>query len=71
MNTRILTLHRNSIWVADEKVPNLVFDIGSGYWRQFEPGDSKTFELRMGGLGFYQVNMRPIYAEQKEFYRSQ
>ena len=65
------TLAANDTWVADEEVPNLVFDIGSDYWIQFEPGDSKSFQLRRGGLDFYQVNMRPIYAEQREFYSTQ
>ena len=55
-------------WVAEEDVPDLVFDISSEYWDQFEPGDSRSFELRRGGLDFYQVNMRPVYAEQREFY---
>jgi len=27
------------------------------------------FELRKGGLGFYQLNMAPVYAVMKEFYR--
>ena len=64
------TLMGDDTWVADTDVPALVFDIGSGYWGQFESGHVKTFELRQGGLGFYQVNMRPIYAEQRAFYKS-
>jgi hypothetical protein len=45
-----------------------VFDIDSRYWNQFEPGDVKDFQLREGGLGFAQINMAPIYAEQRAFY---
>ena len=65
------TLAESETWIAEEDVPDLVFDIGSDYWIQFEPGDSKSFQLRRGGLDFYQVNMRPIYAEQREFYAAQ
>ncbi|NNC65079.1 MAG: hypothetical protein HKN84_09860 [Gammaproteobacteria bacterium] len=65
------TLGTADTWVAEEDVPDLVFDIGSGYWNQFEPGDSKSFELRRGGLDFYQVNMQPVYAEQRAFYAAQ
>jgi len=61
-------LAERDTWVAEEGVPDLVFDISSEYWEQFEPGDSRSFELRRGGLDFYQVNMRPVYAEQREFY---
>jgi len=57
-------------WIAvDGDTPALTFDIGTGYWRQFQPGDRKTFTLRRGGLGFHQIDMRPIYREQREFYR--
>lgn len=55
--------------VASE-TPTLTFDLGSGYWRQFEPGARKSFRLRRGGLGIYQVDMAPIYAEQRAYYRS-
>ena len=65
------TLGSDDTWVARADVPDLVFDIGSDYWNQFGPGDSKSFELRRGGLGFYQINMRPVYAEQRVFYESQ
>jgi len=40
---------------------------GSRWWRQFHPGDSYTFELRKGGLGFWQVNMSPVYEAQKHY----
>ena len=57
--------------IREESVPDLVFDISSEYWDQYAPGDTKSFELRFGGLGFYQVNMVPVYAEQRAFYNSQ
>lgn len=68
MQSYSYTLAERDTWVAEEDVPDLVFDIGSDYWNQFTPGDSKRFELRRGGLDFYQVNMLPIYAEQRDFY---
>jgi hypothetical protein len=40
---------------------------GSPWWRQFMPGDGYTFELRKGGLGFWQVNMAPVYDAQKKY----
>jgi hypothetical protein len=40
---------------------------GSAWWRQFVPGDGYTFELRKGGLGFWQVNMTSIYEAQKKY----
>ena len=64
------TLGDGDTWAAEADVPDLVFDIGSDYWDQFEPGDTKSFELRFGGLGFYQVNMLPVYAEQRAYYAS-
>jgi hypothetical protein len=42
---------------------------GSAWWRQFRPGDVYTFELRKGGLGFWQVNMTPVYEAQRKFGR--
>ncbi|TCJ88444.1 hypothetical protein [Cocleimonas flava] len=54
---------------SDEQVPTLKFDLASSeYWAQFEVGAIKEFEIRNGGLGFYQLNKEPIYEEQKVFY---
>ena len=48
--------------------PNLeMYLSGSLWWRQFVPGDSYTFALRKGGLGFWQVNMTPVYEAQKKY----
>ena len=53
------------------QVPPLKFDYAlSDYWAQFEMGDTKDFELRKGGLGFYQLNMAPVYDDQKAFYEN-
>jgi hypothetical protein len=61
------------LWQAANsgEVPNLKFDIGSPYWNQFNVGDRKEYEIRQGGLGFAQLNMAPLYAEQRIFYESQ
>jgi len=51
------------------QVPSLKFDLESSkFWAKFEKGDIKEFELRRGGLGFYQIYMESIYEEQRIFY---
>jgi hypothetical protein len=54
---------------ADAGLPALHFERDREYWAQFELGSIYHFELRKGGLGFYQLNMAPVYAAMKEFYR--
>jgi hypothetical protein len=54
---------------VDAGHPTLHFERDREYWAQFELGSIHHFELRKGGLGFYQLNMAPIYAATKEFYR--
>lgn len=49
-------------------LPAIQFEQPSEYWRQFKPGSRYTFYLRHGGLGFYQLDRAPIYAETREFY---
>jgi hypothetical protein len=51
------------------ELPTLVFERYGEYWAQFESGSIYRFELRRGGLGFYQLNMAPVYAAMKEFYQ--
>jgi hypothetical protein len=62
-------LDTNYVWRSREPgIPDLdMYLSGSAWWRQFRPGDSYTFELRKGGLGFWQVNMSPIYEAQKHY----
>jgi len=45
---------------ADTKLPVLSFSGDAEYWGQFKLGTAYSFELRKGGLGIYQVNMRPV-----------
>lgn len=39
------------------------------YWQQFAVGSTYQFELRRGGLGFYQYNQQPIRKAMKAYYR--
>ncbi len=56
---------------VDMGLPALHFERDREYWAQFELGSIHHFELRNGGLGFYQLNVAPVYAALKEFYRGQ
>ncbi len=38
------------------------------FWSQYEPGSTERFELRKGGLHFYQINMKPIYKRIRDYY---
>jgi hypothetical protein len=49
-------------------LPTLKFDEAREYWAHQEPGSLHAFLLRQGGLGFYQVEMAPIYAKTRKFY---
>lgn len=65
-------LEGNSTFRAvDVGPPALHFECDREYWAQFELSSIHHFELRKGGLGFYQLNMAPVYAAMKEFYREQ
>ena len=63
-------LNQEMIWAAIEgDAPELdLYLASSEWWRQYKPGDTYTFELRKGGLGFWQVSMTPVYNDQKAFY---
>jgi len=62
-------LDTDYVWHSREPgAPDLdMYLSGSLWWSQFHPGDSYTFELRKGGLGFWQVNMSPVYEAQKHY----
>lgn len=38
------------------------------FWSHYAPGLMQEFELRKGGLGFYQINMQPVYDRINDFY---
>lgn len=54
-----------------EGLPVLRFPKYSDYWAQQQKGSVHRFELRQGGLGFYQLNLVPIQQELKSFYTKQ
>lgn len=58
------------IWHSSaEDAPDLdVYLEISEWWQQYEPGDRRAFDLRKGGLGFWQLNMSRIYTEQQAYY---
>jgi hypothetical protein len=62
-------LDTDYVWRSTEPgAPDLdMYLSGSRWWRQYHPGDSYTFELRKGGIGFWQVNMSPVYEAQKHY----
>lgn len=51
--------------------PDLSFPGYDDYWEQFKPGSKHAFELRYGGLGFYQLNFEPVRLKLREFYKKQ
>lgn len=53
---------------SDPGLPVLSFPRDADYWRQFTLGTTHRFELRKGGLGFYQVNMQPVHARMREYF---
>jgi hypothetical protein len=65
-------LRGGSKWYpVDTNMPVLTFEkSGSPYWAQYSPGEQKVFELRQGVLGYTQINMAPIYEEQRQFYQN-
>ena len=48
--------------------PTLAFPHDYEYWQQFPPGSQHEFELRKGGLGFYQLNLQPLNEALRAFY---
>jgi hypothetical protein len=56
---------------VDTNLPVLRFPRDADYWGQFKLGTTHRFELRKGGLGFYQVNMQPVHAKMREYFIGQ
>lgn len=48
--------------------PALHFPQHYEYWSQFKKGSEHEFELRRGGLGFYQLNQAPYHARLRAYY---
>ena len=70
LSTYPYILTTDHIWKSDTaSLPELhLYFEHSKWWRQYEPGDSYTFELRKGGLNIWLVSMSKIYEEQKQYY---
>src|SRR5258706_9430036 len=52
----------------DPNLPVLTFLGVTDYWRQFKIGTIHRFELRKGGLGFYQSNMQPVHVQTRKYF---
>jgi len=53
---------------VDPKLPPLDFSNFNDYWGQFKLGTTHQFELRKGGLGFYQVDMAPVRDRMRAYF---
>jgi hypothetical protein len=63
-------LRNDWLWEPrDGALPTLSFTDYYEYWSQFKPGVRKEFQLRKGGLGFWQVEMAPVNDEMRAYYR--
>jgi hypothetical protein len=49
-------------------LPVLAFPRYADYWGSFGTGSIHVFELRYGGLGFYQLNMQPVIEAMRAYY---
>jgi hypothetical protein len=53
-----------------EGLPELQFpERHREFWSQYDSGTIEEFELRKGGLDFYQINMKPIYERIENYYK--
>lgn len=50
------------------KLPELTFPNAREYWESLEVGSVHELQLRQGALGFYQIDMAPLYQKTQEFY---
>jgi hypothetical protein len=46
----------------------LEFDDNADYWAQFPAGATYRFQLRRGGLGFYQLNLAKIHKDMRRYF---
>ena len=71
LQTYRYVLQRDFSLIPEEAgMPLLAFPKFPEYWEQFQPGSMHEFRLRRGALEFYQIDMAPVYARTREFYRS-
>jgi hypothetical protein len=60
-----------SLLPSDPALPTCRFDDMPEYWQQFAVGSVHTLHVRKGGLGFYQVDMAPVYEHTRHYYQQQ
>ncbi len=53
---------------VDSNPPVLSFPKDADDWGHFKIGTTHGFELRKGGLGFYQVNVQPVHVKMREYF---
>jgi len=53
----------------DQALPEIVFSENEDYWTQFPAETVHRFQLRTGALGFYQIDMAPIWQDMRRFYQ--
>ena len=51
-----------------QDLPVLEFDDNADYWAQFPAGATYRFQLRRGGLGFYQLDLAAIHGDMRHYY---
>lgn len=52
------------------ELPVLTFTSYLDYWTSFADGSVYEFQLRKGGLGFYQLNMKPVNDAMRDYYQT-
>jgi hypothetical protein len=63
------TLGEDRVWRADDaELPTFEFGGQGSFWDAIPTGTQKRFDLRKGGLGFWQINMARLYEQQKAYY---
>ena len=64
-------LGRDFIWhPPTPDLPDIhVYQKGSEFWQQYNPGDHFQFQIRKGGLGIWMVSMDSVYEKQQLFYK--
>jgi hypothetical protein len=55
----------------DDGLPPLVLDYPTDYWAQFQPGSTHEFQLRRGGLGYWQLSEVPLKEAYHNYYETQ
>ncbi|HEW97489.1 MAG TPA: hypothetical protein ENF37_02435 [Beggiatoa sp.] len=56
--------------LKDETLPTLFFKSDLDSWSHFELKSIHDIQLRKGGLAFYQINMAPIYADMRQYFKN-